>query len=107
MIYMDCDYNEGAHEQVLARIVQTNAEQTAGDCLDPYASNPRLQVSCLPAGLLLVTTERARRFRVHVLFCWGYCSTSITRIFSIGTPKTLAKTTRLSTVGRVMPCCHL
>lgn len=27
MIYMNCDYNEGAHEQVLARIVQTNAEQ--------------------------------------------------------------------------------
>lgn len=35
MIYMNCDYNEGAHEQVLARIVQTNAEQTAGECLDP------------------------------------------------------------------------
>ena len=32
------------------------------------ASNPRLQVSCLLAGLLLVATVSARRFRVHVLF---------------------------------------
>ena len=32
------------------------------------ASNLRLQVSCLLAGLLLVTTVSARRFRVHILF---------------------------------------
>ena len=35
------------------------------------ASNLRLQVSCLLAGLLLVTTVSARRFRVHILFMWG------------------------------------
>lgn len=38
MIYINCDYNEGAHEKVLERVVMTNAEQTAGYCKDPYCA---------------------------------------------------------------------
>lgn len=58
MIYMNCDYNEGAHEQVLARIVQTNAEQTAGYCLDPY---------CAEAAALIRRLCQAPDAAVHFL----------------------------------------
>lgn len=36
MIYFNCDYNEGAHEKVLQRLVETNMEQTEGYGCDPY-----------------------------------------------------------------------
>ena len=38
MIYINCDYNEGAHEKVLERVVMTNGEQTAGYCKDAYCA---------------------------------------------------------------------
>ncbi|MGN0772345.1 MAG: threonine aldolase family protein [Candidatus Ventricola sp.] len=58
MIFMNCDYNEGAHEQVLARIVQTNVEQTAGYCLDPY---------CAEAAALIRRLCQAPDAAVHFL----------------------------------------
>lgn len=36
MIYFNCDYNEGAHERVLRRLIETNMEQTEGYGCDPY-----------------------------------------------------------------------
>ncbi len=36
MIYFNCDYNEGAHEKVLRRLIETNMEQTEGYGCDPY-----------------------------------------------------------------------
>lgn len=47
MIYMNCDYNEGAHERVLERIVQTNGEQTAGYGLDPYSEQAAQRIRAL------------------------------------------------------------
>ena len=42
MIYFNCDYNEGAHEKILERIVQTNWEQTEGYGGDRYCSQASL-----------------------------------------------------------------
>lgn len=41
MIYFNCDYNEGAHEKILERLVQTNREQTEGYGCDEYCSTAR------------------------------------------------------------------
>lgn len=41
MIYFNCDYNEGAHEKILERLVQTNREQTEGYGCDEYCSRAR------------------------------------------------------------------
>ncbi|MBD5457377.1 MAG: low specificity L-threonine aldolase [Lachnospiraceae bacterium] len=41
MIYFNCDYNEGAHEKILERLVQTNREQTEGYGCDEYCGRAR------------------------------------------------------------------
>jgi len=41
MIYFNCDYNEGAHEKILERLMQTNREQTEGYGCDEYCSRAR------------------------------------------------------------------
>ena len=38
MYYFNCDYCEGAHPQILARLSETNLEQTAGYGNDPYCA---------------------------------------------------------------------
>lgn len=58
MIYINCDYNEGAHEKVLERVVATNAEQTAGYCKDTY---------CEQAAGLIRTLCNAPDAGVHFL----------------------------------------
>ena len=30
MIYFNCDYNEGAHDNIIQALVKTNMEQTVG-----------------------------------------------------------------------------
>ena len=37
-ILFQCDYNEGAHPNVLERLITTNMEQTVGYGEDPYCS---------------------------------------------------------------------
>lgn len=37
MLYFNCDYNEGAHEKILERLLQTNMEQTIGYGCDEYS----------------------------------------------------------------------
>lgn len=41
MIRFECDYSEGAHENVLKRLIETNMEQTETYSEDAYCSNAR------------------------------------------------------------------
>ena len=41
MLYFNCDYNEGAHERILERLMQTNREQTEGYGEDAYCERAR------------------------------------------------------------------
>ncbi|CUX47589.1 threonine aldolase family protein [Clostridium sp. C105KSO13] len=41
MLYFNCDYNEGAHPQVLDRLCETNMEQTSGYGEDSYCERAR------------------------------------------------------------------
>lgn len=41
MIYFNCDYNEGAHEKILEKLMETNREQTPGYGCDTYCDKAR------------------------------------------------------------------
>ena len=41
MIYFNCDYNEGAHERILQKMMETNLEQTPGYGCDCYSDKAR------------------------------------------------------------------
>lgn len=41
MIYFNCDYNEGAHPEILKRMMETNMEQTIGYGCDEYCEEAR------------------------------------------------------------------
>lgn len=41
MIRFECDYNEGAHERILQRLISTNMEQTSGYGTDPHCDRAR------------------------------------------------------------------
>lgn len=41
MIYFNCDYNEGAHPDIMARLLSTNMEQTEGYGCDIYCEKAR------------------------------------------------------------------
>ena len=45
MIQFQCDYNEGAHPDILQRLVATNMEQTVGYGEDPYCDLARKAIS--------------------------------------------------------------
>jgi len=44
MIYFNCDYNEGAHERIMQRLMETNMEQTVGYGEDHYCESAREQI---------------------------------------------------------------
>ena len=44
MLHFDCDYMEGAHPQILERLLQTNMEQTPGYGLDSYSASARERI---------------------------------------------------------------
>lgn len=44
MLHFDSDYLEGAHPEVLARLVETNLEQTPGYGLDPYSRRAKEKI---------------------------------------------------------------
>ncbi len=69
MIYFNCDYNEGAHEKIMERLLQTNMEQTAGYGCDEY---------CEKAGKLIL--EKCRRADAAVHFLVGGTQTNATVI---------------------------
>ena len=53
MIFFNCDYNEGAHERIIKRLVETNLEQTTGYGEDDYcrqAAEMILEKCELPEG---------------------------------------------------------
>lgn len=58
MIYFNCDYNEGAHEKVMARLMETNMEQTIGYGCDEHCEN---------AKALIKKTLNAPEADVHFL----------------------------------------
>lgn len=41
MIYFNCDYNEGAHEIIMQKLMETNMEQTPGYGCDVHCENAR------------------------------------------------------------------
>lgn len=41
MIHFECDYTEGAHENILNALIKTNYEQTTGYGVDPHCENAR------------------------------------------------------------------
>lgn len=47
MILFNCDYSEGAHENILRRLAETNMEQTPGYEDDPYCNEARALISKL------------------------------------------------------------
>lgn len=57
-IFFNCDYNEGAHEKILNRLVSTNREQTEGYGCDDY---------CDRARKLILEKCEARDAAVHFL----------------------------------------
>lgn len=69
MIRFNCDYSEGAHPNVLKKLVQTNLEQTAGYGEDPY---------CQKAAELI--REKCGRSDLAVHFMVGGTQTNLTVI---------------------------
>ena len=47
MLSFECDYSEGAHEQILKRFLETNMEQISGYGSDPYCENARQKIASL------------------------------------------------------------
>ena len=47
MVRFECDYAEGAHPQILERLVETNFEQTKGYGEDEHCENARRIIRCL------------------------------------------------------------
>ena len=41
MIQFQCDYNEGAHPEIMKRLLETNMEQTVGYGMDPYCAQAK------------------------------------------------------------------
>ena len=41
MVRFNCDYAEGAHEEILKLMLETNMEQTPGYGADPYSEQAR------------------------------------------------------------------
>ncbi|HIQ95805.1 MAG TPA: low specificity L-threonine aldolase [Candidatus Limivivens merdigallinarum] len=58
MIFFNCDYNEGAHERILQRLMETNMEQTVGYGEDAY---------CQKAAELILQECQAPEADVHFL----------------------------------------
>ncbi|OMF07905.1 low specificity L-threonine aldolase [Paenibacillus sp. FSL H7-0942] len=44
MIRFECDYNEGAHERILQRLMETNMEQTSGYGTDEHCERARMLI---------------------------------------------------------------
>lgn len=44
MVSFECDYTEGAHEQIIRRLVETNMEQTPGYGNDPYTASAKEKI---------------------------------------------------------------
>lgn len=76
MIRFDCDYLEGAHPQIIEKLVETNMEQTAGYGCDPHCerakeliktacNTPESDVHFLVGGTQTNTTVISSALRIH------------------------------------------
>ncbi len=75
MIRFDCDYSEGAHPRVLAKLIETNLEQTEGYGLDRY---------CKRAAELI--REKCGRQDLDVHFFVGGTQTNLTFLSAVLRP---------------------
>ncbi|MBQ7915265.1 MAG: low specificity L-threonine aldolase [Firmicutes bacterium] len=75
MILFQCDYNEGAHEKILERLIQTNMEQTDGYGMDPYCASAARKIK-----------ERCQVPEADVHFLVGGTQTNVTVISAILKP---------------------
>lgn len=75
MIHFNCDYSEGAHPKVLAKLIETNMEQTAGYGVDPY---------CRKAAELIKGKCGLENIDVHFLV--GGTQTNLTVIAAVLRP---------------------
>lgn len=69
MILLNCDYNEGAHERILNKLIETNLEQTVGYGEDDY---------CRQAAELIL--EKCEMPEAHVHFLVGGTQANLTVI---------------------------
>lgn len=69
MIFLNCDYNEGAHERILKKMMETNLEQTAGYGEDDY---------CRQAAELII--EKCQAPDAYVQFLVGGTQANLTVI---------------------------
>ena len=44
MIRFECDYTEGAHQNIINKLIETNFEQTAGYGNDPYCDSAKEKI---------------------------------------------------------------
>ena len=69
MIFFNCDYNEGAHENIIKRLAETNREQTVGYGEDDY---------CRQAAEMVL--EKCEMPEAQVHFLVGGTQTNLTVI---------------------------
>ena len=69
MIFFNCDYNEGAHENIIKRLAETNREQTVGQGEDDY---------CRQAAEMVL--EKCEMPEAQVHFLVGGTQTNLTVI---------------------------
>lgn len=59
MLSFECDYSEGAHEQILKRFLETNMEQASGYGSDPYCESAKEKIrtacQCPEAEIFFLT----------------------------------------------------
>jgi threonine aldolase len=66
MIYFDSDYMEGAHPEVMRRLVETNLEHTVGYGCDPYTQ----QAKDVKVLSIRVIAQRLTRQRTSSSLCY-------------------------------------
>ena len=44
MLHFECDYMEGAHPQILQKLIETNMEKTPGYGFDPYCEDAKAKI---------------------------------------------------------------
>ena len=69
MIFLNCDYNEGAHENIMKNLLETNREQTVGYGEDHY---------CHQAAEMIL--EKCEMPEAYVQFLVGGTQTNLTVI---------------------------
>ena len=68
MQHFECDYMEGAHPQILKRLIETNMEKTPGYGMDPYCQSGREKILKACEDFLHTTAELVRK-QNHFVCC--------------------------------------